>query len=86
MNLTLVLLVVYSLLMASVGLWVGRRVRATGDFFVAGRSLGPTLIFATFLAGTIGAGSTVGASTPVDTTRRGPHRARRTDDARRARS
>ena len=62
MSLTLVLLVVYSLLMAGVGLWVGRRVRATGDFFVAGRSLGPTLIFATFLAGNIGAGSTVGAA------------------------
>jgi solute:Na+ symporter, SSS family len=61
-SVTLVLLVVYSLLMASVGLWVGRHVRATGDFFVAGRSLGPTLIFATFLAGNIGAGSTVGAA------------------------
>ena len=62
MSLTLVLLVVYSLLMAGVGLWIGRHVRATGDFFVAGRSLGPTLIFATFLAGNIGAGSTVGAA------------------------
>ena len=40
-SLTLVLLVVYSLLMAGVGLWIGRHVRATGDFFVAGRSLGP---------------------------------------------
>jgi SSS family solute:Na+ symporter len=37
-------------------------VRATGDFFVAGRTLGPGLIFATFLAGNIGAGSTVGAA------------------------
>ena len=48
--------------MAAIGLWIGRRVRATGDFFVAGRSLGPALIFATFLAGNIGAGSTVGAA------------------------
>jgi SSS family solute:Na+ symporter len=56
------LLAAYSLLMAAMGLWIGRRVRATGDFFVAGRSLGPTLIFATFLAGNIGAGSTVGAA------------------------
>ena len=32
------------LLMAGMGLWIGRRVRATGDFFVAGRSLGPALI------------------------------------------
>jgi SSS family solute:Na+ symporter len=59
---TLLLLVAYSALMAIVGLWVSRRVRASGDFFVAGRSLGPTLIFATFLAGNIGAGSTVGAA------------------------
>ncbi len=62
MSLTLLLLVAYSLLMAGIGLWIGRHVRATGDFFVAGRSLGPALIFATFLAGNIGAGSTVGAA------------------------
>jgi SSS family solute:Na+ symporter len=49
-------------MMAAIGLWVGRRVRASGDFFVAGRTLGPGLIFATFLAGNIGAGSTVGAA------------------------
>jgi solute:Na+ symporter, SSS family len=61
-SLTLLLLVAYSLLMAVIGLWIGRHVRATGDFFVAGRSLGPGLIFATFLAGNIGAGSTVGAA------------------------
>jgi SSS family solute:Na+ symporter len=58
----LLLLIAYSLLMAAIGLWIGRRVRATGDFFVAGRSLGAGLIFATFLAGNIGAGSTVGAA------------------------
>lgn len=62
MSVTLVLLVVYSLTMAGLGVWIGRQVRASGDFFVAGRSLGPTLIFATFLAGNIGAGSTVGAA------------------------
>jgi SSS family solute:Na+ symporter len=32
------------------------------DFFVAGRALGPGLIFSTFLAANIGAGSTVGAA------------------------
>lgn len=62
MNLTLLLLAAYSVLMAGVGLRIGRRVRSTGDFFVAGRSLGPGLIFATFLAANIGAGSTVGAA------------------------
>jgi SSS family solute:Na+ symporter len=61
-SVTLVLLLVYSLTMAGLGVWIGRHVRASGDFFVAGRSLGPTLIFATFLAGNIGAGSTVGAA------------------------
>ena len=36
--------------------------RGTDDFFVSGRSLGAGLIFATFLAPNIGAGSTVGAT------------------------
>src|SRR5262245_58891993 len=48
--------------MAVLGVWIGRRVRAAGDFFVAGRTLGPGLIFATFLAGNIGAGATVNAA------------------------
>jgi solute:Na+ symporter, SSS family len=45
-----------------VGVWVGRRVRGTLDFFVAGRRLSTRLIFATFLAANVGAGSTVGAA------------------------
>ena len=62
MSLTLTLLLAYSIVMVAIGVVIGRRVRATGDFFVAGRTLGPGLIFATFLAGNIGAGSTVGAA------------------------
>ena len=58
----LILLITYSLALIGFGAWVGRRVRQTGDFFVAGRSLGAGLIFATFLAPNIGAGSTVGAT------------------------
>src|SRR5256885_7246047 len=46
----------------TVGVVVGRRVRGASDFFVAGRQLGPGLIFATMLAANIGAGSTVGAT------------------------
>jgi len=61
-SLTLTLLLAYSTVMVAIGLVIGRRVRATGDFFVAGRTLGPGLVFATFLAGNIGAGSTVGAA------------------------
>ena len=40
----------------------GRRVRGASDCCVAGRSLGPGLIFSTMLAANIGAGSTVGAT------------------------
>lgn len=62
MNQHLVLLVVYSAGLLFLGLWVGRRVRHSADFFVAGRRLGPVLLFATVLAANIGAGSTVGAA------------------------
>src|SRR5215470_9708438 len=62
MNLYLVVLIVYSLALMALGAWIGRRVRGAGDFFVAGRQLGPGLIFATMLAANIGAGSTVGAT------------------------
>lgn len=58
----LVLLLLYSAAQIALGLWVGRRVRQAGDFFVAGRQLGPGLMFATVLAANIGAGSTVGAA------------------------
>jgi SSS family solute:Na+ symporter len=37
-------------------------VKGTSDFFVAGRALGPGLIFSTMLAANIGAGSTVNAT------------------------
>lgn len=62
MNIHLVLLLAYSVLLVLLGLWIGRRVRTTGDFFVAGRRLGPALLFSTMLAANIGAGSTVGAA------------------------
>lgn len=55
------LLIAYAALFVGIGLWIGRRARAS-DFFVAGRSLGPGLIFSTFLAANIGASSTVGAT------------------------
>ena len=58
----LALLVAYSAAQIALGLWIGRRVQTAGDFFVAGRRLGPGLIFSTMLAANIGAGSTVGAT------------------------
>ena len=45
-----------------VGVWIARRVRNSADFFVAGRNLPASAIFATFLAANVGAGSTVGAT------------------------
>ncbi|MDP2471231.1 MAG: sodium:solute symporter family protein [Candidatus Palauibacterales bacterium] len=62
MNATLLFLLAYSAGLIALGLWIGRRVKETGSFFVAGRSLGPVLLFATVLAANIGAGSTVGAA------------------------
>jgi SSS family solute:Na+ symporter len=62
LNLHLFVLAIYSLSMMALGLWIGRRVRGASDFFVAGRQLGPGLIFSTMLAANIGAGSTVGAT------------------------
>lgn len=62
MSLHIALLAGYSLLMMGLGIVLGRRVKSTGDFFVAGRNLGPGLIFSTLIAANIGAGSTVGAT------------------------
>lgn len=62
MNLQLALLLAYSAGLVGLGLWIGRQVRGARDFFVAGRGLGPGLIFSTLLAANIGAGSTVGAT------------------------
>src|SRR5256885_13951568 len=62
MHLHLTILITYSLALMTLGIAIGRRVRNAGDFFVAGRRLGPGLIFATMLAANIGAGSTVGAT------------------------
>jgi len=56
------LLLAYSAGLVGLGLWIGRRVHTAGDFFVAGRRLGPGLLFSTLLAANIGAGSTVGAA------------------------
>ena len=56
------LILVYCVAQVALGLWIGRKVRTSGDFFVAGRSLSPGLLFATLLAANVGAGSTIGAS------------------------
>ena len=62
MNFYLVAILGYSAALIALGVYVGRRVKTTSAFFVAGRSLGPVLLFATLLAANIGAGSTMGAA------------------------
>jgi SSS family solute:Na+ symporter len=61
-NFQLAVLIAYSVLFIGFGLFMSRRVKKADDFLVAGRSLGPGLLAATFLAANIGAGSTVGAA------------------------
>ena len=61
-NLHLAVLSAYSAGLMALGLWIGRRVHSSSDFLVAGRQLGPGLIFSTMLAANIGAGSTVSAT------------------------
>ncbi len=62
MNVTLILLLVYTIGITAFGVWIGRRVRGPADFFVAGRKLTWPLVGGTVLAAIIGAGTTVGAA------------------------
>ncbi len=62
MNAYLIGILTYSGLLMMIGVYMGRRVRSASDFLVAGRRLGTGLIFTTFLAANLGAGSTVGAT------------------------
>lgn len=55
----LILLLLYSAGLIALGAWIGRTVRKSEDFFVGGRALGAGLLFSTFMAANIGAGSTV---------------------------
>ena len=58
----LLVLIVYCGILLAIGLYASRSVKKAEDFFVAGRSLSPGLLFSTFLAANLGAGSTVGAA------------------------
>jgi SSS family solute:Na+ symporter len=62
MNLYLAALIAYSVFLMALGIYISRRVKTSSDFLVAGRTLGPGLLFTTFLASNIGAGSTVNAT------------------------
>ena len=62
MALHLGVLIVYSLGLVAFGLIVSRRGQGRGSFFVANRSFGSGMVFSTFLAANIGAGSVIAAS------------------------
>jgi solute:Na+ symporter, SSS family len=62
LSLHLTLIVLYSVGVVGLGIWSARYVRTSSAFFVAGRSLGPGLIFASMLAANIGAGATISAA------------------------
>ena len=55
-------LLAYAALLLALGAFVSRRIHGVDQFYVAGRQLGPGLLFSTLLAANIGAGSTVGAA------------------------
>jgi SSS family solute:Na+ symporter len=61
-NTSVVVLALYGLLLAGIGLWASRSVRRAEDFFVAGHRLGPGLLAATVLAANIGSATTVGVA------------------------
>jgi SSS family solute:Na+ symporter len=61
-SLHLALVIAYAVGITALGLWTARYIRNSGDFFVAGRALGPGLVFSSMLAANIGAGATVGAA------------------------
>lgn len=52
----------YAVLLVLIGWFVGRKVKSSSGFFVAGRKLGTGLLFTTLIAANIGAGSTVGVA------------------------
>ena len=62
MKLQLILLIAYSGGLILMGQWIGRSIKRSSDFFVAGRRLSTSLLFSTLLTANIGAGSTVGAT------------------------
>jgi SSS family solute:Na+ symporter len=61
-NLHLAFVLLYACAVVGVGVWTSRLVRNSADFFVAGRSLGPGLMFVSMIAANIGAAATIGAA------------------------
>lgn len=62
MSLSLVVILLYSAALAALGFFLSRRLQGADGFFVANRNLSIPLLFSTFLAANLGAGTTVGAA------------------------
>ena len=58
--LDLTIIAVYLVTMVAVGIWFVRRIKNTGDYYVAGRSLGPLVMMATVCATIIGGSGLMG--------------------------
>ena len=62
MNLYLVTIIIFAVLLVSIGYLIGKHVHGAADFFVGDRSFSWFLLFITLIAANIGAGSTVGVT------------------------
>ena len=58
--LDIIIIFAYLLGMLGIGIYFTRRVKTSGDFFVAGRSLGPVVLMATVCASIIGGSALIG--------------------------
>ena len=58
----LITLVVYQLVLLSVGYWARTRARSTEDYFIGGRRLGPWVAALSYAAGSSSAWSILGVS------------------------
>ena len=58
----LAFIVLYAVILVSLGAFIGRKAKSASDFFVAGRNFGSGLLFTTLIAANLGAGSTVGVT------------------------
>jgi len=61
-SLSLAVILLYSAGLAALGFFLSRRLQGVDGFFVANRKLSTPLLFSTFLAANLGAGTTVGAA------------------------
>ena len=59
-NLDLVIIVLYMIGMLFVGVWFVKRIKNTGDYYGAGRTLGPFVLTATVCASIIGGSAMMG--------------------------